>query len=580
MFCRRTAAAALLLLAVLPVACRRSNPPGVTRLALLPIENQTGDPSWDWVSGAAPGVLASLLAPAPGLHAAPAAERAQQALRGYLTLTAGRLRVFCVLEDLERKRVVKSIAAAAPAGGGILPLLNDVARALSDRARPYPSQSEESLRRLAQASGAGDYQQAVEADPDCGLSYLAWARWLASRGDREDARKVLETALARGGRVAPIERAELSALAASLRGDRESQLRALRELAQLTPSDARLARGIGAAELAQSRFEPAILWLRRAAQIEPDNAELWNEMAYAQAYAGDFENARKSAGEYIRLAPDNPNPLDSRGEIEYLAGDFAAAEKDFLAARQKSPAWQGGAPLLKAAHARLMSGDVAGADGLLGQYLEFRASLKDPLAVFTQAQWEFSTGRRKQAMARLEAFRAANQGELAARAATQLGVWKWQTGDRAAARQLAAGASRQAVVLQFVTQPPATAGEWALRAERAFPQPAGTPVKRYALAYALLGEKHFHEAAVLLRQMLRETSPLAAGDLRALAGWALLETGQIEEARPLLALYPLPAAQGDPAFASLIMPRFLLLRARLAAPGEAERLRALHAKLQ
>ncbi len=235
-----------------------------------------------------------------------------------------------------------------------------------------------------------------------------------------------------------------------------------------------------------------------------------------------------------------------------------------------------------------MTGDVAGADGRLGQYLELRKTLKDPLIPYRQAQWEFLSGRRRQAMERMESFRAA-AGDLAAHATAQLAVWKRQTGDRAAARRLATEAAKLAVspvtrrlaaVLMFVTSPAAPAGEWAVRAERAFDQPADAAMKQYALAYALLFEGHFREASVLLRQMLRQTSPTSAGDLGVLTAWALIESGQIEEARPFAALYPVPETQGEPAFGSLAMPRMLLIHARLAGQAEAARLNAIYEKLK
>ena len=60
----------------------------------------------------------------------------------------------------------------------------------------------------------------------------------------------------------------------------------------------------------------------------------------------------------------------------------------------------------------------------------------------------------------------------------------------------------------------------------------------------------------------------------------MLETGQAAEARPLAALYPLPEAQGEPAFGSLTMPRALLVRSRLGEPAEAARLLAIYEKLK
>jgi hypothetical protein len=171
-----------------------------------------------------------------------------------------------------------------------------------------------------------------------------------------------------------------------------------------------------------------------------------------------------------------------------------------------------------------------------------------------------------------------------------LAVWKRQTGDRAGARRLALEAAklasapatrRLAGVVLLATEPPAPAGEWAVRAERAFGgQPSEAVLKEHALAYALLLEGYYREASVLLKRMIRRTPPAAAGDLRILTAWALLESGQTEEARPFARTYPIPEAQGEPAFGSLTMPRVLLIRSRLAARDEAARLRTVYEKLK
>ncbi|MEK7754961.1 MAG: hypothetical protein AAB654_23750, partial [Acidobacteriota bacterium] len=515
--------------------------------------------------------------------------RASRVLHGSLTIAGGRLRLWCVVEDLDRRRTLTTMAPAGPVQDGVLPLLSQVARALSETARPFPSNSEAAVRLLSEAANAEDYRRAAAADPDFGQGYVAWARWLAGRGEPREASRVLGVAQARGERIAPIERAEIAAMAASIAGDRDARVRALGELAALTPSDADLARALGQLEFAAWRLEPALNWYRRAIRLEPATADLWNMQAYAQAQRSEFDAARRSLAEYARLAPDDPNAPDSLGEVNFMAGDFAEAEKSFLAAYRMNATWRGGSALLKAAHARAMTGDLAGADGLLAQYLELRKTLQDPLIPYRQAQWEFLTGRRRQAMERLESFRAARVGDVAAHTTAQLAVWKRQTGDRDGARRLALDAAklasgpaaqRLAGVLLFVTQPPAAANEWAVRAERAFAQPADAPRKQYALAYALLFEGHFREASVLLKHMRRQTSPTSAGDLSALAAWALLETGQAAEARPLAALYPIPEAQGEPAFGSLTVPRVLLVRSRLADQAEAARLLAIYEKLK
>jgi len=577
-------------------ACRREGNRGVPRLAVGSVENLTGDASLDWIGGAAQGVLAAQLAPASRLRAFPVAAvrdaylaRASQFLQGSLTAAGGRLRIVCVIEDLARLRTARTITAEGPAAEGILPLLDSVARSLNSGARPFPSRSAEAVRLLAAAADPAGFERVAAVDPDFPQAYIGQVRWLAAHGQREAALKALGAAEARKDRFHPIERAELSILAATLTGDVETRRKGLVELAAMTPSDSQPARSLGQFEYSMRRFDQAQQWYRRALAIEPDSNELWNMLGYAQAYAGDFAGAKKSLAECARVAPEDPNAQDSLGEVGFMMGDFAAAEAGFRAAYSLNASWRGGAPLLKAAWSRAMRGDVAGADTIFFKYLELRKSSQDPLIPYREAQWEFATGRRREAMERLNRFRAAVPGDVAAHAALQLAVWMHQTGDRAGARKLAIEAAREATlpatrrlaaIVLFVTDSPAPASEWAVRAERAFPPPVESAAGRYALAYALLLDGHFREAATLLGQMLRQAPPGAAGDLNTLGAWALIESGRIDEARAPAKAFPPPEDQGEPAFGSQAMPRVLWVHARLAGPQDAARLMAAYEKLR
>ena len=76
-----------------------------------------------------------------------------------------------------------------------------------------------------------------------------------------------------------------------------------------------------------------------------------------------------------------------------MNGRFGEAEKQFLAAYQSDPRFQNGADLLKVAYAHWLAGDLNGADAIAAKYFH------DP---WREASWYFSTGRRDQAIAKLE----------------------------------------------------------------------------------------------------------------------------------------------------------------------------------
>ena len=588
MFCK----AALLLAIPACLAldgCGQHQPRPVERLAILPLENLSSDVSLDWMSRLTAEIIAEELTGSPSIHPMgveeqrdAAAFRATQVLRGYFTVTGDRIEVRAHLEDTGRRKIVKTLLAEGPAASSILPLADSLARQLSAQVRPFGSEDPEAIRAYASAfvtSAASDREAALErvlaADPGFGQAHVAWARFVLSRGDRDGARDAVENALDRAGRIDEINQARLNVILASLDDDLSSLAAALEKLARLTPADSDLAERTGRTIMSRHRYSEAATWLRKAAVNDPARPARWNTLAYAQAYARNLEGACESLRRYREAEPENPNALDSLGEVHFHLGRFAEAERFFLETHRMSPAFQGGVALVKAARARLMTGEIPGAEALFRQYAELRAPEPDPSLDYRTARWRYWTGRRRQAMADLDqlARREDLPPDVASSAYAQLSVWALGTGQAPLARQYAAEALSAADTLtararaglcQFMSKPPVSAAEWERRARRAFPDASQTGVRKQALAYALLFSKHFAEAGAILRELYEQAAPFTRGEIQVLLGWTLIESGQLEEARELLAVYPVLEPGGESLFYSLVFPRALYLRGVLA----------------
>ena len=91
--------------------------------------------------------------------------------------------------------------------------------------------------------------------------------------------------------------------------------------------------------------------------------------------------------------------------------------------------------LLKAAEAKRLSGDAAGADQLFAEWEKTHA--QHPFAWMHRAQWDYTSGRKAEAESRMKA----NGSPLAL---VQLTVWKLEQGDRAAAEAMLAEAAAKA----------------------------------------------------------------------------------------------------------------------------------------
>jgi tetratricopeptide (TPR) repeat protein len=577
----------LLTALMLAGSCSKGPTRQVERIAILPLENLTSEAAFDWVSGGAQNVLVRQLTGAgntlplavPNTREA-RLQSADRAVEAYLSADANLLRIHAVVEDLEHLKAASEIDISGPRQKGLLPLLDQLSKAINPAARAFSTANGAAFESYAK----GDFEQAVKLDPGFGAAYLNWLVALRSKGDREAGAKVLAEARAQGTRLNELDRAQIDVASGWLDpADRDAHRVALMRLAGIVKNDAQLMRELSEAALVARNFKAAAEWLEKAAAIEPTNSAIWNSMAYANALGGDLAAAEQSIAQYRKLAaPSDANPSDTTGEVYYLSGKFAEAEKAFVDAFQKNPHFLAGAMMYKAAQARLMTGDANGATGLFDKYLEYKKSVNDPDIEGRRATWEFLIGRRKAALERISK-------QSSSRARAQQSLMLLIGGDRAAARKQAEAAmqppapDRQlAPIALFMSGSAASVPEWRESADRFFGAQSPPVLKNQFMAYALFIQKEYAEVAALLGQQVMEASPLAESFHKELVAAALVAAGRETEAQPFVAAYPLPDATNESVLAALIFPRLFETRAavfaKLGKTAEAKAMRDLAAK--
>jgi len=548
-------------------------------MAVLLFENLTADPSLNWMERGISEMLADQFSASPRLHVLPAVEHsnaaragAHRVVSGYFSAVEKRLRLSAWVQRGASGKIQRMASAEGPLSEGILPLIDGVARQLDSAVQPLPTRNEQALRLYVTGreardpeSAAQNFARAVELDPGVGPAYVAWAQLAAARADRQNGQRILELARPVLPRLREIDRARLDLAEALLDNNTPGRTKALETLSRLTPADAGLLRTLGDLELNERRYPAAIDFYRRAASVEPENPAVLNMLGYAHALAGNLDGAVDALREYERLEPAEANPLDSLGDVHFRVGRFADAEQFYRQAYTKNPRGAGLASLAKAAQARLMTGDIPGADAIYGDYLKALESAKDPLVELRRAHWLYLSGRKQAAVQRLQKLaRRATHPEIRARVNAHLAVWRLERGDRARARAYveAGGPSNLTALLRFLTEPPAPASELAVRAERTFTEPSQERMKQFALGYALLLAGEFDRATPLWRQINRRSSPLAADGSDVLWAWSLVEMRRFEEAARVLNGYPAPQVVAPSPFASLAFPRLFDVRAR------------------
>ncbi|MDP9171696.1 MAG: hypothetical protein M3N54_13855 [Acidobacteriota bacterium] len=528
---RRAGAVALLLFSAgVFTSCQKRVTESPPRYAVLRFENLSGDPALEWagrgtseflsrslsaalagpvLNYAALGRLSPALGSRPGNAPGISTERSEALLAGatrlitgYVERSGGSIRIAAEEIDVRSSKSVRRLTAS---GSTVLGALTQLSGEFSPAAQPYLTSSAEALRYYVngfEESGdqaIGDLQRSLDADPDFGPAWSLLVNANLARGNRDAAEVLIGKAGHR--RLDLFNQANLEYSGAVLRSDQGDQLLAMRRISALSPGDTVLLRSTAEADTRAGEFTYAAAEWNKLAAVLPDDAGAWNQLGYTRAWGGDYAGALAALKEYARLRPGDPNPLDSAGDVHYLFRKYADAAASYLEANARSPEFQSGGSLYKAAWAKFNAGDKTGADSAFIQFKAAREKAKATGIWLFEADWLYRTGRTKQALALLER-------ESSPDARLQLAIWYLIAGDRTAAAKEAAAAgpptTGAAFLVRFATLPSASAAEWQRRAERMFPASATATVRMIAVGYALLLDQNEDDALPVWRKIIAE----------------------------------------------------------------------------
>lgn len=336
------------------------------RFAFLPPDNQTGDASLDWATQVIHRGMAAELGESISTNTAAESRLSSKGPNRivYSTLTraeaAGEVRLHSVIFEANGHQFVREFTVT----GNVLQAINRMATSIHSQTNPLGANSEEVLKKWPVLAGGNvaDYEtkclDLAESDPAFGAALGSCAEQLTASGRTDALRGLLS-------RVQP------------------------EQARQFTPD---VLETFGNSYMALKQYSDAAVMFRNGAVGRPTIA---NILGYAEALSGRCDASKLALEEYSRVPGQEPNALDSLGETSFFCGKFKEAEQYFQAASTKlmgTP--QGELEPWKAAAARAMSGDEAGANQMANALLE-KLGKSNPQAQGTyKALWSSITNAR------------------------------------------------------------------------------------------------------------------------------------------------------------------------------------------
>jgi eukaryotic-like serine/threonine-protein kinase len=344
----------------------RSRAPGAAKaLAVVEIENMSGDRTIDWLEGGLAELLTTNLAQAKSLDVistervrslisrrtksegklppSQARDVAQEAhadlfLSGALLKVGPRLRLDLRVQETTTGRMVYADKVEGDDAQAVFGMVDQATAGILEKlapgeaaARPNVAASLTSnvealhayeqglgyVDRLLSEQGRQAFQHATELDPGFAMAYyqLAGAYFLLS--DRPAARRAIAQAVHLAAKLPRQQQLLIQDQQLFSDGRLEETEQALRTTIAEFPRETEPRVTLGTLlGVGLGRWEEAITVLQEALRLDEHQPSVYNVLAYMYADEGDLDNALKSVDRYAALLPPNdPNPMDSRGDV-------------------------------------------------------------------------------------------------------------------------------------------------------------------------------------------------------------------------------------------------------------------------
>ena len=363
----------------------------VVKMAVISFENQTGDPSFDYLQDAIPNLLITSLEQSE-LFRITSWERlrdlqrqvgredqrvinsdlgidlcrmdgVQALIRGSFMKAGDTFVTDVKILDVETKGLLKTVSARGDGVDSILKrqideLSREIGKGFSReepvtqvKATPiaevttssleaynYFLRGREEYERFYQDDARRYLERAVELDPDFAMAYSYLARVYAALGNSPAYEQTIKKLEKIGGKVTGKEGLYIQALLAlSSKKDSSEYIDILRKIIAEYPEEKRARLDLASRLNHTGKLEEAAKELNLLLQLDPKFGPALNLIAYVCGNQKKYDLAIQYFKEYAAVSPGDANPYDSMGELYFQMGKFDEAVEKFKEAVRIKP---------------------------------------------------------------------------------------------------------------------------------------------------------------------------------------------------------------------------------------------------
>jgi serine/threonine protein kinase/tetratricopeptide (TPR) repeat protein len=183
-------------------------------------------------------------------------------------------------------------------------------------------------------------EKAVALDSNFAIAYLYISRICTQFLDHPGEIKAIEKAKELSLRAPEKERLAIESLyVISVEKNPQKRLTLLEELVDRYPGEKRFHNDLGVVYQFANRNEEAKKEFIEAIKLDPNFASPTNGLSYIYAAQGLYDKAIETQKRYAALSPGDANPFDSMGEIYFLMGNIRESIASYLEALRVQPSF-------------------------------------------------------------------------------------------------------------------------------------------------------------------------------------------------------------------------------------------------